>query len=282
MPRTKGSKNKKVKPVTNKNTNINNVHVHVEKTKVRKRRTVKKTEQSSTNPLSKSIGISRSASQNLGFHPRGLIDNQPQQPTLIQTIQAPPDPRLDKLDKRVKKIKEYLKNKGDTKENPINVNSPTFQDAFETPIKHKPIKLTFDNVAESEKKPGLFRRLFTSSKKKEVKQENEGFPLLEYKPEKPPATAPIFSQAESIETQTTPLPTGKQIEAELKLLVNQLHAAHPNSKLKISTFRSAIAKKLKDLGVSPSHTSTYVNKMREFYDELYAFSNDVQSAGGVM
>ena len=107
-------------------------------------------------------------------------------------------------------------------------------------------------------------RLFTASKKKEGKQENEGFPLLEYKPEKPPATAPIFSHGETIETQTTPLPTGKAIEAELKLLVNQLHASHPKSKIAIGTFRSAISKKLKDLGVSPSHTTTYVKKMREF------------------
>ena len=228
------------------------------------------------------MDASRPASQNLGFHPRGLIDNQPQQPTVIQTITAPPDPRLEKLEKRTKKIKDNLKNKGDTQENPINVNSPTFQDILQTPSKPKPTTLSFDKAMESEKKPDSFRRLlFSSSKKKEVKQENEGFPLLEYKPEKPPATAPIFSQAESIETQTTPLPTGKQIEAELKLLVTQLHAAHPNSKLKIATFRSAIAKKLKELGVSPSHTNTYVNKMREFYDELFAFSNDVELAGGI-
>ena len=283
MPRTKGSKNKKVKPITNKNTNINNVHVHVEKAKTRKRRTTKPKPEPNNNPLSNTIGLSRPSSQNLGFHPRGLINNEPQQPTLIQTITAPPDPRLDKLEKRTKKIKEYLKNKGDVKENPINVNSPTFQDVFQTPSKQKPINLTFDNVTESEKKPNFIRRLFSASKKKEqVKQENEGFPLLEYKPEKPPATAPIFSHGESIETQTTPLPTGKAIEAELKLLVTQLHASHPNSKLAMGTFRSAIAKRLKDLGVASSHTTTYVKKMREFYDELYSFSNDIQPAGGVM
>ena len=120
MGRKLGSqnKNKKVRPITNKiHTNINNDHVRVEKTtKVRKRRTTKKNEQSLNNPLSKSIGISRPASQNLGFHPRGLVDNQPQRPTLIQKITVPPDPRLEKLEKRTNKIKEYLKNKCDTKE----------------------------------------------------------------------------------------------------------------------------------------------------------------------
>jgi hypothetical protein len=65
------------------------------------------------------MSISKPSSSNIGFHPRGLINNEMQQPTTIQTIQAPPDPRLDKLEKRTKKIKDYLKNKGDTKENAI-------------------------------------------------------------------------------------------------------------------------------------------------------------------
>ena len=132
MGRTKGAKNK-VKTTTktinrNKNTNINNVHVHVEKPKTRKKRTTKpKPEETNNNPLSNTIGLSRPSSQNLGFHPRGLINNEPQQPTVIQQITPPPDPRLEKLEKlekRTKKIKEYLKGKGDSKENAININSP--------------------------------------------------------------------------------------------------------------------------------------------------------------
>ena len=111
MPRTKGSKNKKTITKTttknknvNRNTNINNVHVHVEKTKTRKKRTTKPKVEINNNPLSNLNQISKSASQNLGFHPRGLINNEIQQPSIIQTIQAQPDPRLEKLDKRTKKI----------------------------------------------------------------------------------------------------------------------------------------------------------------------------------
>ncbi len=35
------------------------------------------------NSLSKTLGESRLASNNFGFHPRGLINNEPQQPTII-------------------------------------------------------------------------------------------------------------------------------------------------------------------------------------------------------
>ena len=52
-------------------------------------------------------------------------------------------------------------------------------------------------------------------------------------------------------------------------------------KLHISTFRAAIAKKLRDLGVDPQHTTTYVDKMRKFYDEIYAASHGGEAAGGV-
>ena len=52
-----------------------------------------------------SSNLSRGASQNLGFHPRGLINNELQQPTIIQQIQPPPDSRFEKLEKRTKKIK---------------------------------------------------------------------------------------------------------------------------------------------------------------------------------
>ena len=293
MPVKKKDKKAKAKPKTrtitktkNVNTNVNNVHVHVEK-KTRKRRTTKpKSELSNDNPLSNTIGVSRPASQNIGFHPRGLIDNQPQQPTIIQQITSPPDPRLEKLDKRTKKIKEYLKSKGDTKENAINVNSPSFEnilgtqqptDIFSDAM--EPRRINFESVPSEKPKRGLLSRIFTSSKKKEQKQ--EGLPLLEYKPPKPPATAPAFTQTESIETQTTPIATGHVINQELKNLVNQLHSQHPR-KLKMGTFRSAIAKKLRDLGVDTSHTSTYVEKMRDFYDEIYAASKGGEAAGGVM
>ena len=176
MGRKIGSKNKKTKIITktkntNKNTNINNVHVHVEKPKTRKRRTTKPKEPN-INPLSKTLGESRLASSNLGFHPRGLINNEPQQPTIIQTIQAPPDPRLDKLEKRTKKIKDYLKSKGDTKDNAINVNSSilatpiqsTNADIFSDTI--EPQKLKFDTPA----KKVFLVKYFHQVKRKKLKK----------------------------------------------------------------------------------------------------------------
>ena len=296
MGRKLGSKNKKTKIITktkNTNTNINNVHVHVEKTKTRKRRTTKPKETNTINPLSKTLGESRLASSNLGFHPRGLINNEPQQPTIIQTIQAPPDPRLDKLDKRTKKIKEYLKSKGDTKDNAINVNSSilatpiqsTNVDIFSDTI--EPQKLKFENVTPAKK--SFFSKIFSSGKKKKEMEEKPNIPLLEYKP-KPEnifstrsATAPSFAQSSNIEIQTSPAtPTGHKINQELKNLVNQLHAAHPKSKLHIGTFRSAITKKLRELGVDAAHSTTYITKMRAFYDEIYAASHSIEAAGGVM
>ena len=120
-------------------------------------------------------------------------------------------------------------------------------------------------------------------------EEKQSIPLLEYKP-KPEnmfstrsATAPSFAQSSNIEIQTSPAtPTGHKINQELKNLVNQLHAAHPNSKLHIGTFRSAITTKLRELGVDAAHSTTYINKMRAFYDEIYAASKGVEAAGGVM
>ncbi len=56
-------------------------------------------------PLSSSINsFSRGSSQNLGFHPRGLINNEIHQPAIVRQLQAPPDPRIEKLDKKTKKI----------------------------------------------------------------------------------------------------------------------------------------------------------------------------------
>ena len=119
--------------------------------------------------------------------------------------------------------------------------------------------------------------MFSSRKKKvpETELSKRGDPfkdaiespplLLEYKPEKPGATAPdYFEEANGI-----------KITKELKNLVNQLHAAHPNSKLHMSTFRSAISRKLKELGVAQSHTNAYVKQMRDFYDEIYKNDHEV-------
>ena len=293
MGRTKGAKNKKVKTTTTKKSK-SNCHCGPGyeckcASKTRKKRTTKPKTEQLKNPLSNTIGLSRPASENLGFHPRWLINNEQQQPTVIQQITPPPDPRLEKLEKlekRTKKIKEYLKGKGDTKENAININSPSFQDALGTQQPTvdifsdaiEPRRINFESVPNEKPRRGLLSRIFTSSKKKEQKQ--EGLPLLEYKPPKQPATAPAFTQTESIETQTTPVPTGHVINQELKNLVNQLHASHPG-KIHVGTFRAAIAKKLRDLGVDPQHTTTYVDKMRKFYDEIYAASHGGEAAGGV-
>ena len=59
--------------------------------------------------------------------------------------------------------------------------------------------------------------------------------LLEYKPPKPPSTAPAFMEVQSTttESQTTPAPTGTQIERELKNFVNYLHKQSPNRKIKM-------------------------------------------------
>ena len=299
MPKKVGTK-KKVKTSTktkiinrNKNTNINNVHVHVEKPKTRKKRASKpKEDVSKTNLITSSSSISQGVSQKIN-HQRGLVNNELQQPTIIQQIQSIPDPRIDKLEKRTKKIKDYLKDKGDTKENPINVNSPKFQDAFETPsgIQSARVKsenmtpkiLSFDEVS---KPKNILSKLFSFKIKKVpatelTKRDQDPFKdaiespkplLLEYKPDKPGATAPDFYEEAN----------GIKITKELKNLVNQLHASHPHSKLKMSTFRSAIASRLKELGVSSNHTNTYVNQMRLFYDELFALSKGTEAAGGVM
>ena len=104
MGRKIGSKNKKTKIITktkntNKNTNINNVHVHVEKPKTRKRRTTKPLGPKPANSGSNTIGESRPASSNLGVHPRVLINNEPQQPTIIN-IQ--PTAQVELLEKKYK------------------------------------------------------------------------------------------------------------------------------------------------------------------------------------
>ena len=217
-----------------------------------------------------------------------------QQPTVIQTIQAPPDPRLEKLEKRTKKIKDYLKGKGDTKENPINVNSPGFQDAFETPSGPRntnsrliseetitPNMLDF-NIATKPKKKSILTMLFSSNKKKvpetDMTKRRDPFKdavepqllQLEYKPkpDKPPATAPDFTQS----------PTGKKITQELKNLVNEIHAANPNNKMKQGPFKKQISLKLRELGVEQNQTDTYLRDMNRFYKAIYDASHEIQPA----
>ena len=297
MGRTKGTKNKNktVSKVVNtaKNKNVININLN-SKTKPKSKRrtkTIKSQPEINNNPLS------RGASQNLGFHPRGLINNELQQPTIIQQIQPPPDSRFEKLEKRTKKIKEYLKGKGDTKEKAININSPAFQDVFETPKSNNSRLVSEEtmegtkkklNFEEQPKKKGFFNfNLFTSSKTKPNVKKEDIFSdtieppkkqlLLEYKPPKPPSTAPAFMEVQSstTETQTTPEPTGITIKAELKNLVNYLHSKSPNKKLKYGPFKSDISKKLRDLGVGSSHTDSYVKEMWAFYDMIYNASNNV-------
>ena len=49
------------------------------------------------------------------------------------------------------------------------------------------------------------------------------------------------------------------------------------------TFRSAISKKLKELGYDTRDTNVWVDKMRRFYDQIYAETNlESDPAGGVM
>jgi hypothetical protein len=302
MPKkTKTKTTTKTKVVNrNKNTNINTVHVHVEKPKTRKRRTTKPKTEPSNKPLTNSMNaISRGASQNLGFHPRGLINNEIQQPTIVQQLQAPPDPRIEKLDKRTKKLKEYLK--ASKENNNIQTTQPTqqFQDVFSSPsgIRNsnsrlieeetiKPNSINF-NTVEKPKKKSLLTLLFSSNKKKVPetnfsKRDKDGFedailsppPLLtlEYKPEKspayPPATAPDFMQS----------PTGKRITQELKNLVNEINAKSPNRKMHQGTFRSKISAKLKELGVESNHTDQYLKEMNRFYKEIFDAAHEVQPA----
>ncbi len=92
-------------------------------------------------------------------------------------------------------------------------------------------------------------KLFSTSKKSKPEKKS-GFPLLEYRQPKRSPTAPSFIEVQSsiTNTQTTPLKTGIETEKELKNLVNQLHHSYPHSKIHHGKFRSAISRKLKDLG----------------------------------
>ena len=177
MPVKKKDKKTKPKPKTRtitktktNNTNINNVHVHVEK-KTRKRRTTKpKAELTNDNPLSNTIGVSRPASQNLGFHPRGLVDNQPQQPTIINIT---PSQDLERLQKKLKKYKDKLNENKEsqeamnkdllthitstpqTKQQPINVNvNPFIPEKQEKTIIKEPTKKSVIRFSKSKTRSG--------------------------------------------------------------------------------------------------------------------------------
>ena len=131
-----------------------------------------------------------------------------------------------------------------------------FSDAIESPA--QPKKLSF------EKPKSIFSRLLSPfrSSKPALTGPNE-FPLLEYSARSeetlPPSTAPTY-----VET-----PTGKVINEDLQLLIRQLHAAHPESKIHRNTIRSAVSKKLKELGVGPQHTDKYEKDMREYYNKIF-------------
>ena len=103
MGRTKGTKNKNktVSKVVNtaKNKNVINININPKtKSKTKRRtKTIKSQSEINNNPITNkmSSNLSRGSSQNLGFHPRGLINNELQQPTIIQQIQPPPDSRFE-------------------------------------------------------------------------------------------------------------------------------------------------------------------------------------------
>ena len=159
MGRKLGSKNKKTKIITktkNTNTNINNVHVHVEKSKTRKRRTTKPKEPNN-NPLSNTIGESRPASSNIGFHPRGLINNEPQQPTIIN-IQ--PTAQVELLEKKLKKYKDKI-NENKASQDTINQNLLT------TPA--PPINVNVNPLQPTEVKPVIKPDKTTPLKKSVVR-----------------------------------------------------------------------------------------------------------------
>ena len=162
MGRKLGSKNKSksttkiITKTKNTNTNINNVHVHVEKTKTRKRRTTKPKEPNN-NPLSNTIGESRPASSNLGFHPRGLINNEPQQPTIIN-IQ--PTAQVELLEKKLKKYKDKI-NENKASQDTINQNLLT------TPA--PPINVNVNPLQPTEVKPVIKPDKTTPLKKSVVR-----------------------------------------------------------------------------------------------------------------
>ena len=173
MGRTIGAKNKVKKVVkqqvktkqTQKQSQT--VHVHLEKPKTRKKRGPNKPKELNNNPLSTS-NISRSSSQNLGFHPRGLINNEPQQPTIIN-IQ--PTAQVEELERKLKKYKAKLNLQQPTptptptipQQQPINIYANPLPLTQPTTIQPTPVKPTVIKPAK------LLKRLVTRNIKSRTK-----------------------------------------------------------------------------------------------------------------
>jgi len=270
------SKKSKVEAPKQKQTQKQIVNINIEKPKTRKKRTVTKQGYAEPKPITQYYQPSIDQSMR---HKRGSMNIDLQQPTIIQQPLIDPELKfkLDKIERRTQKIKEGLKQNqpvnvtvpqiAKLKETPgqqsiigtgiVDEKSDIFSDAIETPV--KPKKLDFD------KPKSMFSRLlspFRISRPKALTGPKE-FPLLEYSSRSeetlPPSTAPTY-----VET-----PTGKIINEELQLLIRQLHAAHPNSKIHRNTIRSAVSRKLKELGVGPQHTDKYEKDMREYYAKIF-------------
>lgn len=278
--KTKKTVSKKVEP-RQKQIQKQIVNINIEKPKTRKKRTVTKKE-----PMMKPITQYFQPSIDQAMrHKRGSMNIElQQQPTIIQQPLIDPELKfkLDKLEKRTQKIKEGLKQNqpianiqpqtAKIKQTPgqtsiigtgvVDNKGDVFSDAIETPM--KPKQLNF------EKPKSIFSKLlspFRSSKPKELTGPKE-LPLLEYN--EPVSSFPPSSAPSYVET-----PTGKVINQELELLVRQLHAAHPNSRIHRNTIRSAISKKLKELGVGPQHTDKYEKDMRDYYNKIYNESHNI-------
>ena len=276
-PKKTMSKKAKTEGTKQKQTQKQIVNINIEKPKTRKKRIVKRQE-TIQKPITQYYQPSIDQSMS---HKRGSMKIDLQQPTIIQQPLIDPELKfkLDKLERRTKKIKEGLKQNQPTanvqaqtakiKETPVQQSNigtgiveDIFSDAIESPA--QPKKLNF------EKPKSIFSRLLSPfrSSKPALTGPKE-FPLLEYSARSeetlPPSTAPTY-----VET-----PTGKVINEDLQLLIRQLHAGHPSSRIHRNTIRSAVSKRLKELGVGPQHTDKYEKDMREYYNKIFNESNSI-------
>jgi len=269
-PKKTMSKKTKVEAPKQKQTQKQIVNINIEKPKTRKKRIVKRQE-TIQKPITQYYQPSIDQSMR---HKRGSMKIDLQQPTIIQQPLIEPEIKfkLDKLERRTQKIKEGVKQNqpisniqaqtAKIKETPVQQSNigtgiveDIFSDAIETPT--KPKRLDFG------KPKSIFSRLLSPfrSSKPALTGPKE-FPLLEYSSRSeetlPPSTAPSYIEK----------PTGKVINEDLQLLIRQLHAAQ-NSKIHRNTIRSAVSKKLKELGVGPQHTDKYEKDMREYYAKIF-------------
>ena len=293
MPKAKGKKVTKKSVVIKRGqaqSQKQTINIHMEKPKTRRKPTRKK------ETIVKESPSYIQPSVTSGFtHFRGSINSTPS-PTIIQNSNIDPELKLklDNLERTLTNIQiepQTAKIKQPAVPPVTGIlagkEKDIFTDALETPIKGK--KLNFDKVEPSKKT--LFGKLFSpftssnksifSKRKEQPRLETKEYPLLEFKDalESPSvgvgATAPSFNEPINIDVQTTPQQTGKQIREELELLVRQIHASHPNSKVKRNIIRSAVSKKLKELGVDSTHTDQYEKSMREYYDKIFKESNEI-------